>query len=406
MAWMTPTQTAPRRRFSCAAVALVLAIGTAACVSSPSNDAEPQTPTEAEQAFLEAAGACVAAQVDVAHTRIVALRDATAQLASSPTDANQTAAREAWLLAADAVQVLEPMQFGPGARSGNPGGEDLRDEIYSWPLTSRCVVEGGLVNKTYETPAFDETLVTARGLDALEYLLFSTSPDNGCNATNVINTSGSWAAIDADDLAARKRAYAARAAASLVAASERLRTGWTGDGSFANELVRAGQEGALFASGAVALNAITDALFYIEKEGKDTKLARPMGLDVGATGTRPDTVESRYALASLRHLRNNLDGAGRILLGCDAEYAGPGLDDVLASRGATELAERVRVAHGAAAIALAAVPTDDLAAALASAGEPLFAAFGAWKDLTDLLKLEIVVALGVRLPATVAGDND
>ena len=144
----------------------------------------------------------------------------------------------------------------------------------------------------------------------------------------------------------------------------------------------------------------------IEKEAKDTKLARPMGLEAGATGTRPETVESRYALVSLRHLRNNLDGAGRILLGCDADYAGPGLDDVLAARGATELAERVRVTHEAAAAAITAVPTDDLAAAITTAGEPLFSAFGAWKDLTDLLKLEIVVVLGVRLPATVAGDND
>lgn len=44
-------------------------------------------------------------------------------------------------------QENEVLQFGPAAPLAVAGGQELRDQIYSWPLVSRCAVEETLVSR-------------------------------------------------------------------------------------------------------------------------------------------------------------------------------------------------------------------------------------------------------------------
>lgn len=370
---------------------------------------EPRSkgPTTSEQhrTLLDAAGMCIASEVTKTRDAITALKAAVDAAGSDPTQQKQDAARAAWLLAMDGWQVLELMQIGPAAPAGTPGGKGLRDEIYSWPVTSRCLVEQTIVNQAYAGPDFSGTLVSQRGLDALEYLLFYAGADNACTASNVINSSGSWAALSPQELSTRKLAYAGATAGLLEQTFGTLAAGWA-DGGFQTALSSAGEAGSPYPSTLAAVNALSDALFYIHDNVKDAKVGRPLGIVDCTTPTCPEAIESKYALVSKRHVKNNLVGAGKILVGCGANFEGPGFDDLLEAMEAGDLAKRLREAHAGTIVAADAIEEDDLGEALTTDIASVQALHVAIKKLTDLLKLELVVVLQLTLPQNVAGDND
>lgn len=71
---------------------------------------------------------------------------------SRPDAASLDAARAAWRQSMRAWSRAEMMQIGPGAPSAAPGGESIRDEIYSWPTISACSVDQQLVSQRYLDP--------------------------------------------------------------------------------------------------------------------------------------------------------------------------------------------------------------------------------------------------------------
>ena len=92
------------------------------------------------------------------------LRDATAAHASAAAsgaadvDATREAAQQAWREAMVAWQVVEVMQLGPaGSSFAAVGGEDLRDEIYSWPTVNTCRIDQELVLGEYASDTFTQT---------------------------------------------------------------------------------------------------------------------------------------------------------------------------------------------------------------------------------------------------------
>jgi hypothetical protein len=66
----------------------------------------------------------------------------------------------------------------------------------------------------------------------------------------------------------------------------------------------------------------------------------------------------------------------------------------------------MEVALDGAIKALEAITPDDLEAALSQNPDAVKNAHAAIKGLTDLLKNEFVLVLGLQLPTLVAGDND
>lgn len=133
------------------------------------------------------------------------------------------------------------------------------------------------MSQSYAAPTFPQTgLINVRGLAAAEYLLFYAASDNACSAASSINANGTWAALGATELAKRKRDYAAVVAADVAVITRAMADSWSpSGGDFAGELARADQSGAAFESEQLALNAVSDGLFYLEREVKDLSSAAP-----------------------------------------------------------------------------------------------------------------------------------
>jgi predicted lipoprotein len=334
------------------------------------------------------------------------LRDASAESAEEPSAANLAAAREAWRKAMSSWQRAEIFRFGPAApMAEDPGGRDLRAPIYFFPLFSRCRVDEQTESRAYERAAFAASSFNARGLSALEYLLFYGGADNGCASHSDLNDEGLWDALGSTERARRKAAYAAVLGGDVLAGVGALREAW-GSGGFRAELVGAGTGSSVYESEQTALNAVNRGLFYVEVELKDLKLGRPLGLTTQCSSPPcPEFVESPYALVSTQSMADNLVGFRRLFQGCGEDNEGVGFDDWLGAVGAADTAERMLAALDAAEAAVARLEppferalTENQAAALD--------VHTAVKGITDLLKSEMVSVLDLELPMGSEGDND
>jgi uncharacterized protein len=358
--------------------------------------------------LLEAIGHCALASYEEFEGHARRLAASTAALAQSPDDSKMQAARADWRATMASWQRAEPLSFGPAARAAALGGRDLRDNIYAFPLTNYCQIDEQIVAQTYAAPEFATSLGSSRGLSAIEYLLFNTSASNACFSALAINSTGAWTALG-DQIWQRRVDYADHAARDVLERAGSLRAAWHPEqGDFFQQLTTAGQGSATFSSAQQAFNAISDALFYIEKEVKDWKLGWPLGLVpdcANAPGLCPSEVESRYAFASTDHLRQNLTGFRRIFQGCGPEHAGLGFDDWLIEAGAPELAASMLDGTRAAQAAVDALdpPLEQALYADPSRVQALHAAI---KTITDPLKTEFVTVLNLDLPKAAEGDND
>jgi len=358
--------------------------------------------------LLGAAGACVLTTAREFQAAAVALDTAVGELAARPEASTREAARAAYHRALEAWQVVEVMQVGPAARRAMPGGADVRDNIYSWPLVSRCAVEEQLVSRGYASADFPTSpLVNRRGLFPLEYLLFHEGGDTACPASSPVVSGGGWAALSAEELAARKRAYAAVLAADVRRRAGLLVEAWEADkGGFSRTLETAGTGNTVFPTTQAALNALSDAIFYVETEVKDKKLAVPLGLRDCSSDTCPEALESPFTGRSKANLRANLVGLRRLTEGCGAGYTGTGFDDVLVAVGSEALATKLRERAVAAEAALGAIEEADLRDALEQDKASVRALYDAVKGVTDVLKTEFVTVLDLELPEGTDGDND
>lgn len=335
-----------------------------------------------------------------------ALQEALA--ASQPADTEIGVARAAWRSAIDAWQTLEILQVGP---AGSPtmvmGGLGLRDEIYSWPTVNACRVDQETVSGDFASADFfTRELVNTRGLDAIEYLLFDADTNNACSASVDINTSGSWnALVGTGGLPLQRARYAARASAEVTRRAVQLRDAWEPTlGNFAGQLTNAGLSGSQYSSAQDAVNDVFAALFYLELQVKDHKLALPAGLDpTCASDTCPELRESLWAHVSKEHIRANLVAAQRVFLGGDT--SGIGFDDFLRALGASALADRMATNLVAAIAAVDAIP-GSFEDALASNPQSVRDAYIALKAFTDDLKSQFVTVLNLEVPREGAGDND
>jgi predicted lipoprotein len=342
-------------------------------------------------------------------TAAAALETATAAYSADPSDANRTAAQDAWRAAIAAWQAAEMFQLGPAGASGAMGvvgGQDLRPEIYSFPVTNTCRIDQETVESAHESPdAFATELVNVRGLDAMEYLLFVESTENTCAALSPINETGSWAALGADGVRARRARYANTLAILVRRHADALRDAWdpTG-GDFVGQLATAGESGSQFPTARRALNDLAGAMLYIDTMTKDMKIGEPAGL-VRCTATScPEELESRWARLGKDAVLVNLRTFQRLYLGAPPGTDAPGLDDLLLEIGAEALANQLRDAIAAAITAVEAVP-GNLEDAIATDRAALQAAFDALTLVSRLFKMDLVTALDIELPSNF-GDND
>ncbi|MFT4704787.1 MAG: putative lipoprotein [Bradymonadia bacterium] len=325
--------------------------------------------------------------------------------AQNPTSESLLLAQNDWQTAMNTWQSAELMQFGPaGAMSLVAGGEDLRDLIYSWPLTNPCRIDQELEREGYAAD-FDNMLVAGRGLDALEYLLFVEGTDNACAQTASINRDGTWAALDNATITARRTAYAQAAATAVMSDATDLVRWWSSDGqAFIDELSTAGQGSDTYGSASEAFNALTDAFFYLEKETKDMKLAIPLGIINCDETACPDAVEHPYAGRSLDSIRENVL-AMQLLYQGGPTTAAEGFDDWLTAAGASDLAATMHTQLSATLTALDAVD-GPLHIAIVDDRDDALAAHEALRTFITTLKTQFITTLDLEIPNRAEGDND
>lgn len=365
----------------------------------------PPPPSFSKRGLLEAAGNCAIASYRDFAQAAQELSSATQSLSEAPDDsARRQKAREAWRKAMASWQRAELFRIGPASPTTEPGGQGLRDQIYVYPLANYCSVDQRIVSKAYaDAGAFPSSLASSRGLSAIEYLLYA-GPKNACNSSLSINTNGTWAAIESGDLAQRRASYANAAAKDVLSRAQALVSAWDpGQGNFLAQLLMPGA-GRVYVDEQAALQALSDAAFYVEKELKDWKLGCTLGLGAGCSSNAP---ESRYALASTDHIRQNLISFRNLFQGCGAQNWGLGFDDWLIAEGHADIANEMLADLSATQDAVAKLsPPIEQALSTPEGTAKVRALYDTLKALTDDLKTEFVAAINVHLPAGTEGDND
>jgi predicted lipoprotein len=324
-----------------------------------------------------------------------------------PEDASaRAAAQAAWSTAMDTWQKAELMLVGPVAADSHA----LRDHIYSWPIVSACAVDQDVMLATTD-PAYDITtrLTNRRGLAALEYALFAVELASVCPPQA---RPAGWDALTDEEKRQARCQFAALAAADLVTQATTLQGAWRADGGdFLGDLTSAGQDGSSFASLGAAVDAVFAALFYIDTDTKDKKVAEPAGiLPSDACGTQDQVcaaaLESQHAHRSKENIAANLAGLDMLWSGTTlAGAVGPGFDDTLRAVDADALADAMAAAITGAQAAVAALPgsLDDALAADPAAVADVHAAL---KEVTDRLKGEVPATLGLSIPTEAGVDTD
>lgn len=393
------------------AIGLASVVVLAACKRGGGDDASSSSGVDAggfdKSALLTAFGQCALDTFREFRIAAVELDAATQKADADGTPASRDAAREAWRKAIDAWQHGELMGFGPSALTGSPGGRDLRDPIYAWPLVGRCLIEQQLADKTYERPELATALVNTRGLGAAEYLLFYDGTDNACTPTAGINSAGTWAALGAPEIAKRKVAYARAIAADTLRRADELVAAWDpAQGNFVATMTTAGSN-PVFGTQQMAFNAVSNAFFYVDDALKTMKVAKPAGFVPGcAAPPCVADVESPWAKRSKEHIKSNLAGFDRLLRGCGPGGSGLGWDDLLTAVGAPALVNKIVDALGAVNVALAALQQPSFEEDLQKDMPGVQRLHDALRALVALLKTEFISVLDLELPKRVEGDND
>ena len=311
---------------------------------------------------------------------------------------------EAQAAFAEAVLIweeLELMQLGPAASSlSSPVGEDVRDEIYSWPTVNPCRVDQVTADESYAGASFvEDNLVNAYGLDALEHLL-TAGPDNACPNQVDINADGTWDALGAAGVAANRAAFAQELVALVQAEAAALQTAWDPAGGDLSGGLAAGADGPWGSEGD-AINAVFDALFYLYTTSLHLKLEAPMGLRECGADDCTETVELRASGLSTQALAANLRGFRSLFTGADST----GMDDLLEEVGhgdlATSILAELDTAQGI--VDSLGMPMDQAIVEEPAQVEALQLAL---KNLGELLKGDVATVLSLDVPAEAAGDND
>jgi len=317
-------------------------------------------------------------------------------------DAARLAARDQWEATMMVWQELELMQVGPAGSSLTVvAGEDIRDEVYSWPTVNPCRIDQEVVAEGWTDDSwFTANLVNSYGLDALEHIVHGDE-DNACPSQVDINADGTWAALGADGVEANRIAFAQVLTAHLADQVGALSEAWSPDsGDFSGALARTTADSP-YESEEDALNAVFRAMFYLETVTKDRKLGQPLGEINCTTGTCPDDAEHLESGASMDAVAANLRGFRNLFTGGD----GAGIDDLLVELGHNDLSDAILTKTDT-AIAAADSATVSVYEGVTSKPEAVDTVFAAVKDVTDLLKGDLVTVLALEVPAEAAGDND
>ena len=345
-------------------------------------------------------------------TEIIKLEESLQELENSyGTDQQASsfeATREQWKHTMQVWQELEVMQIGPaGSELKVIGGQDIRDSIYSWPTVNTCRVDQNTAAENWNsTTYYEDNLVNAYGLDAVEHMLFGTTETKCPSQVNPI-ADGSWASLGEDGIISNRITFSRSLLEEIKSQVDALQTTWSPEeGNFAEHLLAG--EGSPYESQTVALNAIYNSMFYLETATKDRKLAQPLGYRDCTEERCPDDFEGIFSQTSISSVVGNLRGFKKLFMGGE----GSGIDDLLVELGHGDLSEEI-IRDTDASIEkfeeLESYIQDQnisIAYLLTSEPERIEEAYESIALVTTNLKYDLATVLQMEIPREAAGDND
>ncbi len=266
-------------------------------------------------------------------TRAQALSSAVDALATTPNEANLTAARQAWVAARVPWEQSEAHLFGPVSANGYDPAMD------SWPV-NRTDLQAVLASGNALTQAYVAALPEEqKGFHTLEYLLWGQDSQKPAAA-----------------LTARELEYARALAVELVQVTGELAASWTtgvrGASAFRGVFADAGLAGnTSYPSQGAAAQEILVGMSGICDEVANGKIADPYDAH------DPDLVESQFSFNSELDFADNLRGVLGAYTGSAlaAGASGRGLAAFVAERDPA-LDQRLREELAAAIAAIGAIP--------------------------------------------------
>lgn len=326
----------------------------------------------------------------------------------------QSQAFAAWRQVQAAIQRSETHILGPA--TDNSDALLNRLNAYNAGELSTCGIDQAVVLSD-ENITFDITSRTLnqRGISTMEYLLFNEDLTHTCPSQ--ITETANWNARTQLERQQLRCQYALKVAQDIANAASDLVDAWdVNEGNYRGTFINPNNT-------ASSLEALSDALFYLDVDVKDRKLGIPTGINNNgcASVSCPDQVESLYSETSLANIRSNLESFNTMLRGAD----GLGFDDIITAAGVSDLNTRLLsnideaidlIDNTSTSLreqaALIVSSSDEASCANAfanpfsSSGLSACRLYGVIKRITDDLKVDFVAAVNVDLPDRAQSDND
>lgn len=332
---------------------------------------------------------------------------------SNPTEFENDAKKQ-W---EDAMLAFHTMDSAPvGPMSDND--KSLLVNIYAWPILNTCAVDTKVAQFSNGEPAVVPNEINARGLAALEYLLFDSTFKTKCKKSNKIVLDWSNKTLEQKKVDRCKAALVL--AQDIEKQARRVEAAWDPDGAnFTKTLI----DGSRFASLKSSINAVTDSLFSIEKI-KDDKLAKALGLHADCTSDTlrcPEMAEHQWSGLALRAIEAQLRGFKAVFYGSNvSKNKGFGFDDYLNSVAQTKAAENIERVIDEALVNVQAldkvgtlqsqIETMDAeqcrATTYQDAKVPVCHLFQQVREIVTDLKKEVLLTLSLTAPPAYQGDMD
>ncbi len=359
----------------------------------------PLADSELVETYLQQdVSVAIASQLSNVETEVTILVETLTRLQSDlENESLWNEAQLAWYTTVLSWQPLEMMQIASlGSSVSVTGGEDIRDQIYSWTLMNPCRIDQVTATQEYQSETFvSDALVSVRGLDAIEYLLFG-SLETTCPSQVPPVSDGVWISLDDKEIEKRRLEYAL-VLATEVQSQVRL----------AKEQWLIGFPMDVYGSSVEGLNAVFDAMLYLEEGVKERKLHYPMGLTEDCTSDCASFVEGALANVSADFILANLEGLNLLLEGVEDSQTG-GLLGVLESINETDLVIELQDTHleTMKQIGVLVGGGQPMSIMTAEPSEELVDFTDAISVYTSLLKWDVAAVLELQIPQSSAGDND
>lgn len=231
-------------------------------------------------------------------------------LNTSTTDANLTAARDAWKKMRGTWEQCEGFLFGPVEDN------DYDPNMDTWPTDYNQMDSLMAHASSFTVADVQNYTLSLRGYHPIEYMIF------GKNGNKV-----------AADFTAKEKEYMMALAEDLKNTCTALYQSWSAaPENYAQQVMKAGAGSTKYATKREMYDAIVDGMAGICDEVGNGKMKDPYEAYLVDPVTAGYTVESPYAGTSVADFKNNLIGLQNVYMGTYNGKNGLGLKDLVAAK--------------------------------------------------------------------------